>query len=113
MDDQYGELIGFGWDPDTIGSQPWTEEDEELDRQRDEIHCDFMEQQWVRDRAGECGTCDGIGLDLFEEVGERCKVCGGAGRWDSGGEFPTAFDVETTEPRIPADMTNIYRTWRM
>ena len=82
---------------------------EEWCRQRDEIHCDFMEQQWVRDRAGECGTCDGIGLDLFDYVGDQCKVCGGAGQWDSGEDFPAAFEVETTEPRIPADLTNIYR----
>jgi hypothetical protein len=118
MDDEYGELIGFGtdaddradqevgfgWDPDTIGSDVVSDEDEGLNRQRDEVHCEFMERQWVWDRAGECGTCDGIGLDLFEDVGDLCKVCGGAGKWDSGEDVPAAFDVETTEPRISADL---------
>lgn len=95
-----------------IGAGRCVEEEnrvEEWYRHRDEITVDLMWETHTRDHAILCTTCDGWGIDLHQLVGDQCKVCGGAGQWDSGEDFPAAFEVETTEPRIPADLTNIYR----
>lgn len=86
---------------------------EEEERWQSDVMAEMMGEEWVREHAHKCGRCQGWGDDLQGGVSAEdwisCRRCGGAGQWDSGEAFPAAFDMETTEPRIPADLTNLYR----
>jgi hypothetical protein len=75
---------------------------------QNDIMGDIMTEAYVRAHSVLCGLCDGWRFDLYDMVGDFCTACGGAGQWDAGEVFPEAFDTETTEPRLPATLWNLF-----
>lgn len=72
------------------------------EREQADLALLVMEEDLILDRAGECHTCAGFGLDPARGDWTRCPACGGDGAWDQGESLRDAIAIPATEPRIPA-----------